>query len=81
MLVQDGNKLWRKKEEVFGKTWTWGRETFEYSNPEQAKGEAADRPRRAGASCQNSKEFKSVAIFAQGPWVLSVCCCCLQRRW
>mmetsp|Transcript_2147 Transcript_2147/g.4450 ORF Transcript_2147/g.4450 Transcript_2147/m.4450 type:complete len:351 (+) Transcript_2147:68-1120(+) len=49
-LCQDGNKLWRKKEEVFGKTWTWGRETFEYSNPEQAKGEAADRPRRAGES-------------------------------
>eukprot|EP00403_Amphidinium_massartii_P018809 CAMPEP_0178420992 /NCGR_PEP_ID=MMETSP0689_2-20121128/26420_1 /TAXON_ID=160604 /ORGANISM="Amphidinium massartii, Strain CS-259" /LENGTH=344 /DNA_ID=CAMNT_0020042495 /DNA_START=51 /DNA_END=1082 /DNA_ORIENTATION=- len=47
-MVQDENKLWRKKEEVFGKKWSWGRETFEYSNPEQTSAEAAERPRRPG---------------------------------
>mmetsp|Transcript_41446 Transcript_41446/g.72791 ORF Transcript_41446/g.72791 Transcript_41446/m.72791 type:complete len:386 (+) Transcript_41446:82-1239(+) len=45
-LYQDQNKLWRKKEELFEKKKTWGRETFEWSNPEQARGEGKE-PKRA----------------------------------
>lgn len=49
-LYQDANKLWRKKSELFEKQQTWGRETFEYSNPEEARSEGSSvkRPRRPG---------------------------------
>lgn len=36
-LYQDENKLWRKKAEIFDKEKTWGRETSEYQNPEEAR--------------------------------------------
>jgi len=35
-LYQDENKLWRKKSELFDKQKTWGRETFNMGNQEQA---------------------------------------------
>lgn len=35
-LEQDDNKLWRKKQELFEKEKTWGRETFQMGNQEQA---------------------------------------------
>lgn len=35
-LEQDEKGLWRKKIDLFEKKKTWGRETFEYSNPEEA---------------------------------------------
>jgi len=49
-LYQDKNKLWRKKSELFEKKQTWGRETFQYSNPEEARSEGSNvnRPRRPG---------------------------------
>jgi len=49
-LYQDQNKLWRKKSELFEKQKTWGRETFEYSNPEEARTEGTNvnRKRRPG---------------------------------
>jgi len=45
-LYLDENKLWRKKTELFDKKKTWGRETFEYSNPEEAKNEGSNVSRR-----------------------------------
>mmetsp|Transcript_58860 Transcript_58860/g.164405 ORF Transcript_58860/g.164405 Transcript_58860/m.164405 type:complete len:403 (+) Transcript_58860:88-1296(+) len=44
-LELDEQKLWRKKNEIFDKKKTWGRETFEYSNPEQAKVEGNIGPK------------------------------------
>jgi len=38
-LYLDEDKLWRKKKEVFERKFTWGRETFEYADPEATKGE------------------------------------------
>merc|ERR1719362_2674730 len=38
-LYKDPKGLWRKKAEMFDKQKTWGRETVEYSNPEQARNE------------------------------------------
>lgn len=48
-MVLDENQLWRKKKELFEKKQTWGRETFEYANPEQARVDGRDnRKRRPG---------------------------------
>eukprot|EP00418_Pyrodinium_bahamense_P020378 CAMPEP_0179107956 /NCGR_PEP_ID=MMETSP0796-20121207/50266_1 /TAXON_ID=73915 /ORGANISM="Pyrodinium bahamense, Strain pbaha01" /LENGTH=383 /DNA_ID=CAMNT_0020806021 /DNA_START=56 /DNA_END=1204 /DNA_ORIENTATION=- len=45
-LYLDENKLWRKKTELFDKKKTWGRETFEYSNPEEARTEGSNVNRK-----------------------------------
>lgn len=49
-LCLDKDKLWRKKTELFERKKLWGRETFEYSNPEETRSEGsnADRKRRPG---------------------------------
>lgn len=44
-LEQDDKGLWRKKVELFEKPQTWGRETVEYSNPEQARAEGNTGPK------------------------------------
>mmetsp|Transcript_111235 Transcript_111235/g.321621 ORF Transcript_111235/g.321621 Transcript_111235/m.321621 type:complete len:377 (+) Transcript_111235:124-1254(+) len=44
-LEQDEHGLWRKKQELFEKKQTWGRETMEYSNPEQARVDGNEGPK------------------------------------
>jgi len=44
-LEKDEKGLWRKKEEVFDKPQTWGRETVEYSDPELARAEGNKGPK------------------------------------
>jgi len=43
-MALDHQQLWRKKNELFEKQKTWGRETVEYSNPEQAREEGNAGP-------------------------------------
>ncbi|CAK0884909.1 unnamed protein product [Prorocentrum cordatum] len=54
-LAKDKDQLWRKKEEIhaknnlFDKQKTWGRETFDYSNPEEARADGkGDRKKKPG---------------------------------
>lgn len=44
-MEKDEDGLWRKKQALFEKEQTWGRETFEYSNPEQARVEGNTGPK------------------------------------
>lgn len=44
-LEQDEQGLWRKKVELFDKQKTWGRETVEYTDPEQARVEGNRGPK------------------------------------
>eukprot|EP00927_Polykrikos_kofoidii_P064917 TRINITY_DN60725_c0_g1_i1.p1 TRINITY_DN60725_c0_g1~~TRINITY_DN60725_c0_g1_i1.p1 ORF type:complete len:391 (-),score=82.05 TRINITY_DN60725_c0_g1_i1:44-1165(-) len=43
-LEKDEKGLWRQKAEVFDKKMTWGRETFEYVDPEKARSEGNTGP-------------------------------------
>lgn len=44
-LELDEMGLWRKKEAIFDKPQTWGRETVEYSNPEEARADGNKGPK------------------------------------
>lgn len=74
-LELDEGGLWRKKAALFDKKKTWGRETTEYSNPEQARSEGNSgpkwgRPGVVGWGIQGSfgskAEDKGLAVMQRG---------------
>jgi len=45
---KEENKLWSKKAAIFDKEKSWGRETFEYQNPEETRGNQTKRKKDIG---------------------------------